>query len=490
MAACVAGAALLCFQQAVRQAQLPFQLDYEEGNVLNAGVRITQGLTPYPDPHLYPSVLNPYGPIGYLLVAQCVRLGGIRFVLPRFVMLAFALAIVLLLFRIIREWTGSYLVAFSFGLYFLVTDPAQAWMPLSRVDLPAIALSMTGLWLCLPALAGRDCSERRTLAAGLFFALAIFVKYTVLAAPATCVLCLAARRDWKRALLVAGTLGGLSLAGFAWMQKQTRGQFAFHMFGTHADPYRMSWLLHNVASLGLSVAALLLLLLAFLLIRPWTPRPAMVYLACACTVAMITGGKLGSAENHFLEFMGACSIAAALGYQKLASETWPQPLVPLFPLGVGIAALSLSGAFMQSAELPKVGISGCADLYGRVRESPGREMLTENIGAAVLAGKVPFVSNPFVHTQLEQAGILSPKPLEAAVAARRFDQIVLNVDPAEPKGYETLRWRGPLLALIAKNYRISQFFDCQDGRYLFEPNGPEKPGTAGEKPPAVPGHAP
>jgi hypothetical protein len=41
---------------AVRQhVGLPFQVDYEKGNILNALARITHGLTPYPDPHARPS---------------------------------------------------------------------------------------------------------------------------------------------------------------------------------------------------------------------------------------------------------------------------------------------------------------------------------------------------------------------------------------------------------------------------------------------------
>src|SRR5512141_2296909 len=40
---------------------LPFQVDYEEGNILTALVRIAHGMSPYPDPHALPNVLNPYG---------------------------------------------------------------------------------------------------------------------------------------------------------------------------------------------------------------------------------------------------------------------------------------------------------------------------------------------------------------------------------------------------------------------------------------------
>src|SRR6478752_3622580 len=59
-------------------ARLPiagaFQYDYEEGNILNALLRITHGATPYPDPHALPNIINPYGPAAYYLLVIPVKL--------------------------------------------------------------------------------------------------------------------------------------------------------------------------------------------------------------------------------------------------------------------------------------------------------------------------------------------------------------------------------------------------------------------------------
>src|SRR5215471_11686087 len=89
VARCYATALLLCaflaLLLAVKTARLPMQFDYEEGNILNAGVRITEGLTPYPPVGSWPIVLNPYGPIAYLLTAVWVKWFGISFFAPRMV---------------------------------------------------------------------------------------------------------------------------------------------------------------------------------------------------------------------------------------------------------------------------------------------------------------------------------------------------------------------------------------------------------------------
>ena len=49
------GWALFALVYAANTARLPMQFDYEEGNILNAGLRITHGQTPYPQPSSWPS---------------------------------------------------------------------------------------------------------------------------------------------------------------------------------------------------------------------------------------------------------------------------------------------------------------------------------------------------------------------------------------------------------------------------------------------------
>src|SRR4051812_48090378 len=61
----------------------PFQFDYEEGNILNALLRIMQGATPYPDPHALPNIINPYGPAAYYLLVVPVKIFGLGFAYPR-----------------------------------------------------------------------------------------------------------------------------------------------------------------------------------------------------------------------------------------------------------------------------------------------------------------------------------------------------------------------------------------------------------------------
>jgi len=463
MAGCIVAAAVLTVWRAVGEARLPFQLDYEEGNILNAAVRLASGHSPYPDPHAYPNALDPYGPIGYWLAAACMRLAGVSFLLPRLLMLACGLAIALLLVLLARAWTGSAVLAVAFGLYFLANGVTRDWLPLMRIDLLAIAFTLAGLWLCLRT------EGRAWLPSGLLFALALFVKYTALAAPAACVLYLLVRREFRRAFLLAGTLAALCLAGFLTMQAATGGLFFFHMFRTHPDPYTFRRLLGIFVLVEPSVVALAPLLLAFFLTKARQSLPALLYLLCAIGVVLVTGGKAGSFINHFLEPIAACTLAAALGYQAWARSPRAPRLLPLLPCLIGCVALYLSDAFTHDTRVVPLNVSGCAELYRMVRESPVKSVPSENVGAVVLAGREPEVSNPFVLNQLVRHHDLPAQPLEQMVAERKFGYIILTNDPETMEMVGSTRWWHCLVRLMAGSYRVAKIYDCAEANIVLEP---------------------
>jgi hypothetical protein len=469
MAGCVVAAALLTLWHAAAETRLPFQLDYEEGNILNAAVRLDAGHSAYPDPRVYPNALDPYGPVGYWLAAVCVRLGGLSFTLPRVLMLACGVAIALLLVVLTRNWTGSGVLAAAFGIYFLANGVSRTWLPLLRVDLLAIALSITGFWLCMPTAAGGHSAGRWWLPSAFLFALALFVKYTAVAAPAACVLFLLLRREFRRALLLAATLGALCLAGFVSMQAWTSGQFFFHMFRTHPDPYTFRRLLGIFVLVEPSVVALAPLLVAFFLTKARQALPALLYLVCAIAVVLVTGGKAGSFINHFLEPIAACALAGALGYQAWAQSPRAPRLLPLLPCLLGFVALYHAGAFTRDPRVVPLSLSGCTDVYGLVRNSPARMVLSENVGAVVLAGREPEVSNPFVLNQLVRHHELPAEPLEQMVANRQFGLIVLTNDPETMEMMGSTRWGPRLVRGMDQNYRVARFYDCTEANVVLEP---------------------
>ena len=92
---------------ALRIAHQVHAVEYGEGPILFHAVRLLQHQPLYPPPQQLPSILAPYGPVGYGLVALCIRFFGISFVAPRMLVVGSAVGIALLLVLLLRNLTRS-----------------------------------------------------------------------------------------------------------------------------------------------------------------------------------------------------------------------------------------------------------------------------------------------------------------------------------------------------------------------------------------------
>src|SRR6202045_4532307 len=216
----------------LRLARQPYQFDYEEGNVLNAAVRINAGLTPYPAPPSWPVVLNSYGPIPYLISAGLIRDREPEFFRPRIISLVAETIVAVEIGLLASGFTASVLWGISLGAFFLTLPLVQEWAPLLRVDFLGLAFSLGGLvvFLRLP---------RLHFVVPFLFTAALLCKVTFLAAPLTCVVILVRRKRWRE--LTFGMLAGVAVLGIATaaLQWSSHGEFLFHQFGTHVDS--LSW---------------------------------------------------------------------------------------------------------------------------------------------------------------------------------------------------------------------------------------------------------
>ena len=119
VAACLLYAALVSMANGLRLARQPYQFDYEEGNVLNAAVRIIAGLTPYPVPQSWPIVLNSYGPIPYLISAGLIRNRKPELFRPRIISLVAATIVAFEIGLLASGSPDSVLLGISLGAFFL-----------------------------------------------------------------------------------------------------------------------------------------------------------------------------------------------------------------------------------------------------------------------------------------------------------------------------------------------------------------------------------
>ena len=126
---------------------MPFEIDYEEGNILNSGLRITQGQALYPAPGTFPYILNPYGPIGYLVAALGIKTFGLGLFGPRLFILSAGIAVGILIAALTKALGGRWDAGALLGLSYLCLPLVSYWLPLLRVDFWAIFLGLLGLYV-------------------------------------------------------------------------------------------------------------------------------------------------------------------------------------------------------------------------------------------------------------------------------------------------------------------------------------------------------
>jgi hypothetical protein len=458
--ACAAGfAAILNTFDAWNLASLPYEMNYEEGNILNSALRILHGLSPYPDPHVFPNALNPYGPIFYYLIAVVVRFGGVQLFFPRVVVMLCAIVSAALIGLLVRRHSHSLPLAAAAGCLFLTSKLTYFWMPVLRVDLVGLAFVLIGLYLFSAGLSSWSVP---------LFVAAIFVKVSLLAGPAACITYLVLHRQWKRAAWFAGAGISLSVICFFVAQRLSGGWFSFHIFKTHADPF--SW--HSVFSYLWGMAQLDFPLLfpaicyIALKIRERDFNLPTLYLLFT-VVGTVTTGKLGSDSNHLLELHAALTLCAALGVATLA-ERIPSQRVALVVVAVAIALL-----VFYSEENPRIVneramMRDCGQVYGFVHGVQG-EVLSDNIGLLVLTGKPVFISNPFVYRYLVTKDGWSDQELQQKVSSQGFAAIVLSSDPTTHPLNESYHWSAQVLDNINRAYRPIGHFQCTEATSILLP---------------------
>ena len=440
-----AGGLALRLALACHVAALPYQLDYEEGNVLNAGHRIADGVTPYPEPGSFPYVLNPYGPIGYALTALAVKVFGVSLFAPRLFVVLESLALALLVASLVQRLGGLWSCGLVAGFWCLCTPLGWYWIPFLRVDILALTFSLLGLYL----FAGRPGVWP---AAAL--ACVLLTKHSVLAGVTTCFVTLGADRQWKQALKMLLIVFVIVLAGIA----ATGGAAPFHLLATHSDPYILTRALKGyVVALTGGLAAVGILVYGWLMAErdAAVPRLAAIFLASSAVISL-TGGKLASDVNHFLELTAALAIAAGL----VLSRLWTLRDSAAVPLTAGLLVMGF-GSIVWHWHQPDDVAKGnqCRQAYDLIRSSNGDRVLSEDVSAVLLSSKPVLLSNPFVYTQIENRLRWSNGTVAQLADQQYFDLIVLGGE-AQTFRSESGLWPQSMMTAIAKRYTLAYKFNC------------------------------
>ena len=333
-AAAVALAAVLLAWQ-VSVVRLPFQVNYEEGNILNAVNLIERGNAIYPAPGGLPVVINPYPPVYYYLCAAGAGWLENPFLFGRIISILATCFSAFLIGLMARRLGAPPAISIVAGACYYLALPARSWAILMRVDALAVALALAGFYLAVFA---RTPSERavsgkaslaRLLAAALLFSGALLTKHTMVAAPAAVVLAWALEGRRREAAWLASATGGLTGAAFLLLGWWTGGAFYIYMFATHADPSLPGKWFGEFSFIARTLPVAVTLAAWFTAERARhglrsralgsAAGPLALYFVLA-SIGTVTGVKLGSAWNHYLEFCAAALLAAGAAVARLREQ--------------------------------------------------------------------------------------------------------------------------------------------------------------------------
>src|SRR5664279_3007019 len=154
----------------------PYQIDYGEGLMLDGALRIRHAEPLYPSAFKFPVVLHVYGPAAYATVAAILPSGAASFPAGRWLILGCSVGLALLIGTILRRLTGSSFIGLCFGLLLLTLPTFRFWLIFLRADVIGVLFSMIGIVIYVS-------NQKRYLWTIPFFGVALFCKYSLLAAP-------------------------------------------------------------------------------------------------------------------------------------------------------------------------------------------------------------------------------------------------------------------------------------------------------------------
>ena len=451
---------VLTLLRVVMEARLPYELGFGEGSLLGATSQVASGLSLYPPIKQLPYINNMYGPVPYFLGALWVKLFGLSFTMPRLLVTVSAAWCAVLIGLLVRHWGAAPPVSAAFGLLYLAMGVGQENVVYYRVDLIGLAFSLTGLYIY--------ATSRRWYLSAAFFVTGLFCKFTLLAAPLACFVYALCRREWNKALRFALYNVALGALAFAWMQHRTQGWFAFHtVWATALHPYSLALgLLGPYKHLG-PLCFLLVLGLALVYLAPSSPALwlPVVYL-CATSVSLIAVGKAGSADNYYLEWQAALCLCGGIAYHLLRAQADQRSAVAAL-VPAALAATVLLNLHFPQRPAP---YAECSQAYEYVKTYPGNNILSENVGSVVLAGKPLLVNEPFNWSIAVERGGWPDAEILQLIRSRQVNLVLLDSKVEQLKAEPArVTWPSDVLDAIQDNYLLSKSFNCSGAHFVYQP---------------------
>jgi hypothetical protein len=443
----------------------PYQLDYGEGFLLQLVRAWSQGQPIYKGIDSYPYVMSNYPPLTLALALALTPLLGLSYAAGRiWTLLAVAAATGLIVAWVRREG-GRWLPALAAGLLFAGSPYIYHWVPLFRVDLPGLALTLAGLFVVA-------WGWRRRLAfwlAVVLFVAALYAKQSFLFAPAAALVYLFVV-DRRAAAAMAAAIAGLGGGLFVALNALTGGGFWTSLVTSNVNPFLWPEFWQQLTDFFGTFAPLALLAAWYLvdkyLLERSTPlrerlSPLDLYLP-ASLASLWLAGKAGAWENYFFEALAALSLAAGLGLARLARRPgWlPRLAAPALVLAQVALMWHTPAVARDYLALTRRSNEAMAPILAATPDP----IVSEDMGLLVTNDKVMNYCS-FQYSQLARAGRWDQHWELGQLRARAFSLVILEEDTRlHVDRYQ--RFTREFLSELDRNYRHSRSVGKYD---LYEP---------------------
>ena len=443
----------------------PYAIDYGEGILLNQAKLISQGINIYQDISDYPFTMAMYTPLYSLLSSLFIKFFGISFSSGRFISVASAIIIGILIYVIIKEKTNRQIALLS-SLIFFGSPYIYAWTSLFRVDTLGLLFSLCGIYFVY-----KYENNNNVYVAIPFFILSIYTKQSFIAAPLASVIYLVLR-DKKRGIAFAGLMGLSVIIPYAIINYFTEGEFYLHTVVYNASTFSIKMAVVRYLEMMKSHMILFGFAMTYTIYKLSNRelRLIIIYFMIAVVMA-ISVGKPGASVNYFLELIAiSCMLSGALlGEMKfrIDNEILSNKLIIVLLLLQLVSFFNVPhGYWWRQGQDKATAINNFNKISSYVKQA-NDNILSQDASFVVLNGK-PYLYQPAVLTELQRQGIWDQSRLVGDLQDEKYSLLLLYFDVNDENSFNNHRayFTNEMRDAIRHNYYIKEKVH---GSYIYMP---------------------
>jgi hypothetical protein len=430
------------------------ELDYGEGFMLLAGMRMAQGINPYSLGDVpYGAYSTVYPPLFSLLAAGLIDLFGAHVLTVRILAIVGTLLGMCALYYLASQHIGRRKALLAPLVWLAFLDSSQV-ASFAKPDMLAAGVAAVGL-----------CFARKNLwVAAALCVVALWTKPSTVAVPVAIVVWLLLDKKLLRAGLFCLAVGS-ALAALTGAAVYVFGpQYLWLVYGIHSTEGTYLTLLENLSILYISLEALLVYIVLRSLL-PLIRNPATRLEGLYAAAGLLTAASLlkeGSSPVYLAEALLSAALVVAIAWPYATiSRRWEQCSLMLLSAFLVYGAV-LVHPWSSAADLPQAAqcLEGEVLPYMASTDGP---VLSDDASWLIDAGRPNDTVELFLISSAERAWPAAHEQLRADLEARRFSLLVLHDTPgveSDALHLHPQRFSPDLRDAIATNYTRLTTVQC------------------------------